>query len=132
MRKVRGVPDPIDIAVGWQIRARRRSLGMSQQRLAAALGITFQQVQKYERGANRVSSSMLVRTAQALDTTVAALVSEDEADAPDSAMGFPMEAPGADVLLAAFVEIERSDIRHALVLIAERMGRAAEGPGRRR
>ena len=49
-------PDPIDIAVGARIRMRRKSMGVSQQGLADVLGVTFQQVQKYERGTNRVSA----------------------------------------------------------------------------
>src|SRR3546814_8262272 len=52
-----GNPNPIDIHVGARIRLRRTLLGMSQERLGEALGLTFQQVQKYERGANRVGAS---------------------------------------------------------------------------
>lgn len=78
-----GAPDPIDITVGNRIRVRRKWLSLSQSDLAAALGLTFQQIQKYERGANRVSASTLVRTAKVLDTTVAALVGE-EARGPQS------------------------------------------------
>ncbi len=52
-------PDPIDVEVGAKIKARRRLLGISQDTLAAKLGVTFQQVQKYEKGTNRVSASRL-------------------------------------------------------------------------
>ena len=55
----KGFPNPIDVHVGNRIRLRRTLLGISQQLLAEKMGITFQQVQKYERGANRVSSSRL-------------------------------------------------------------------------
>ncbi len=55
----KGFPNPIDVHVGSRIRLRRTLLGMSQERLAEAIGLTFQQVQKYERGANRVGSSRL-------------------------------------------------------------------------
>lgn len=58
--------NPIDVHVGERIRARRRQLGLSQERLADALGLTFQQVQKYERGANRVSASKLFEIAKTL------------------------------------------------------------------
>jgi transcriptional regulator with XRE-family HTH domain len=64
-------PDPIDLHVGARIRARRKMLGVSQEALAHAIGVTFQQVQKYERGANRTSASMLVRIARALHTPAA-------------------------------------------------------------
>ncbi|MBA4010721.1 MAG: transcriptional regulator [Phenylobacterium sp.] len=59
-------PDPIDIHVGAEIRSRRKLANMSQEALAGRLGITFQQVQKYERASNRVSASMLARCAAAL------------------------------------------------------------------
>jgi transcriptional regulator with XRE-family HTH domain len=60
-------PDPIDVHVGSAIRDRRMILGYSQTDLAKALGVTFQQVQKYEKGWNRVSCSMLWRAAAALN-----------------------------------------------------------------
>lgn len=63
-------PEPVDVHVGGRIRLRRTLLGLSQGGLAEAIGLTFQQVQKYERGANRVSASMLYRVAQALDVPV--------------------------------------------------------------
>lgn len=81
--------DPIDIATGARIRARRKALRISQQDLADFLSLTFQQVQKYERGANRVSISMVVRIAQRLRTSVAYLVGEtanpDVLGSPDTA-----------------------------------------------
>ncbi|MBI2234153.1 MAG: helix-turn-helix transcriptional regulator [Micavibrio aeruginosavorus] len=60
-------PDAIDIHVGARIRLRRSVLGLSQDNLAEALGITFQQIQKYERGTNRVSASRLYQLSQLLD-----------------------------------------------------------------
>src|SRR5262249_8600754 len=64
------LPVAVDLHVGVRIRMRRRFLGVSQQALAAKLGITFQQVQKYERGANRVSASKLYEIASALNTPI--------------------------------------------------------------
>lgn len=58
-------PDPVDVHVGARIRLRRKQLGQSQEALAEAIGLTFQQVQKYERAANRISASRLYRTARA-------------------------------------------------------------------
>ena len=63
----KGFPNPIDVHVGSRIRLRRTLLGMSQERLAEAIGLTFQQVQKYERGANRVGSSRLFDLSRVLD-----------------------------------------------------------------
>lgn len=66
------VPHPVDVHVGARIRLRRNLLGLSQGDLAAALGLTFQQVQKYERGANRISASMLYAAAHFLKSPIAA------------------------------------------------------------
>ena len=63
-------PNPIDVHVGDRIRKRRRALGVSQDWLAEQLGLTFQQVQKYERGANRVSASKLYQVARALSASI--------------------------------------------------------------
>jgi transcriptional regulator with XRE-family HTH domain len=63
------VADPIDTHVGAQLRRRRMLLKQSQQGLSAELGVTFQQIQKYERGANRISASMLARAARAQGVT---------------------------------------------------------------
>jgi transcriptional regulator with XRE-family HTH domain len=63
-------PNPIDIHVGRRVRLRRTLLGMSQEKLGMALGLTFQQVQKYERGVNRIGSSRLYQLSQILDVPV--------------------------------------------------------------
>ncbi len=63
-------PHPVDRHVGARIRLRRRQLGLSQESLAHAVGLTFQQIQKYERGANRVSASKLFQMSGALDVPV--------------------------------------------------------------
>ncbi len=63
-------PDPVDAHVGARVKLRRVLLGLSQTQLGDAIGLTFQQVQKYEKGANRISASMLHRIAQVLDVPV--------------------------------------------------------------
>lgn len=63
-------PNPIDIHVGRRVRQRRKTLGVTQERLAEDLGLTFQQVQKYERGANRVSASKLYEIARSLRASI--------------------------------------------------------------
>ena len=63
-------PDPVDIHVGQQVRKRRNALAMSQEKLGKALGLTFQQVQKYERGINRIGSSRLYQLSQILDVEI--------------------------------------------------------------
>lgn len=63
-------PHPVDVHVGTRVRMCRTLKGLSQQKLAASLGLTFQQVQKYERGANRISASRLWELGQILDVPV--------------------------------------------------------------
>ena len=111
-------PDPIDIAVGARIRTRRRAAGFSQTQLAESLGITFQQVQKYERGANRVSASMLVRIAAKLETSVGILVGEDCASASPMIAVRPAKS-AADDIAALYGRITNSDSRRALVTLAK-------------
>jgi transcriptional regulator with XRE-family HTH domain len=87
-------PDPVDMHVGRALRARRKELGQSQSDLAEVLGISFQQVQKYERGANRLSASMMFKAAAAqkvhptyyfdgLDGSEAEPISEQAAEVRD-------------------------------------------------
>ena len=73
-------PSPIDVHVGTRIRLRRTLLGMSQERLGEALGLTFQQVQKYERGVNRVGASRLFDLSRVLDVPISFFFD----DMPDS------------------------------------------------
>lgn len=75
-----GRPSPIDVHVGARIRLRRTLLGMSQERLGEALGLTFQQVQKYERGVNRVGASRLFDLSRVLDVPISFFFD----DMPDS------------------------------------------------
>ena len=69
-RTLNGEPNPIDVYIGQRIRVRRQLLGLSQEALAKKIGITFQQVQKYERGMNRMGSSRLWDMAQVLGVSV--------------------------------------------------------------
>ena len=107
--------EPVDISVGLRIRFTRKARGLSQQALATAVGVTFQQIQKYERGANRVSASMLVKIAGALDVPVAELFG-----AGDAARGLTdkvaalLGQSGALDLLRAYATLPRS-CRTALV-----------------
>jgi transcriptional regulator with XRE-family HTH domain len=101
-------PDPMDIALGAAVRIRRRSLGISQEGLAEQCGVSFQQIQKYENGANRISFSRLVQIARALKCRVVDLM--DVLDQPEGGGGAGgdlellsrMRTPGAMELLTAF------------------------------
>lgn len=81
-------PNPVDRHVGLRIRMRRKELGISQERLAESIGLTFQQVQKYERAANRVSASKLWEVSKALSTSVSYFY---------EGLGDTLEPPGANI-----------------------------------
>jgi transcriptional regulator with XRE-family HTH domain len=84
-------PNPIDIHVGARLRLRRTLLGLSQEKLGEAVGITFQQLQKYERGANRISASRLFNLGQVLGVPVGFFF--DDLPAPDAPAGDAGGAP---------------------------------------
>lgn len=111
-------PDPMDVALGAAVRIRRRTIGLSQEALANQCGVSFQQIQKYENGANRISFSRLVQIAKALRCRVVDLM--DVLDAPGGeAQGevdvlSRMRTPGALELLAAFEQLPQ-DSRSSLI-----------------
>jgi transcriptional regulator with XRE-family HTH domain len=114
-------PHPLDVALGLRIRQRRKALGMSQTALADAVGLTFQQIQKYERGFNRVSFSRLVEIGHALDCRVVDLIG----DLDDDQMASPLfgqntaylREPGAPELLAAYSAAPRA-LRRVILKLA--------------
>ena len=87
MSMVKSSPDPVDIHVRARVRLRRTLLGMSQEKLGKALGLTFQQVQKYERGANRIGSSRLFQLSKILDVSVSFFFDEMTTDTTKKADG---------------------------------------------
>ena len=109
--------------IGARIRARRRQLGLSQSELADQLGVSFQQVQKYERGANRVAASTLVATALALGVGIGWLVGEDAPQEGELELLSALSRPGALEILEAFNAIPDLRGRNALLAIAEEMSR---------
>ena len=82
-RRTRGKPNYVDIHVGKRIRQRRSLLGMTQENLGSALDLTFQQIQKYERGANRIGAGRLYELCQALDVPVSYFFEEID-EIPDT------------------------------------------------
>ena len=82
-------PNPIDVHVGTRVRLRRTLLGMSQEKLGDALGLTFQQVQKYERGANRIGASRLYDLSHVLDVPVSFFFDDIKAETVEAAQGDP-------------------------------------------
>ena len=117
----------IELAIGARMRTRRRQLGLSQTSLAEALGVSFQQVQKYERGANRVAASTLVAAAEALGVSVGWLVGEEGGGAggDDEEVFRALARPGALELLMAFNAIPDTRARAALLALAQEMSHAS-------
>lgn len=112
----------LELAIGARMRTRRRQLGLSQSDLADKLGVSFQQVQKYERGANRVAASTLVAAAVALGTTVAWLVGEESSGRDDDEDVFrALARPGALEILQAFNAISDQPARMALLALVREM-----------
>lgn len=125
-------PHPVDVHVGARIRERRKELGMSQQSLADALGLTFQQVQKYERGANRVSSSKLWEISKTLHAPVAYFFEHlsfggettPEGDSPEYQHDFIMTAEGVE-LARAFPRIADRRIRRQVLDLVKALAEGA-------
>ena len=114
-------PLPIDVEVGKRIRVYRERAKLSQTQLANALNLTFQQVQKYEAGINRVAPSRLEVIACVCGVAVSAfLPSLDGQKGGAGQLPFnELKVDGAQDLLAAYVKIKRKKVRHALVALAE-------------
>ncbi|WP_174301395.1 helix-turn-helix domain-containing protein [Caulobacter sp. S45] len=109
-------PDPIDVAVGLRIRTLRKSKHISQEALGRALGITFQQIQKYERGTNRVSASMLVKSARALGVGAAALLPDEGDPTPQApAILALLNLPGIEELVQIYARLAPRFRRAVLV-----------------
>lgn len=120
LKKTAPGPDPVDIQVGMQIRARHRANATSQSALAEAIGVSFQQVQKYERGANRVSASMMARIANHLGCRPADLMPiGDVGEAVPLDSAFLSQAGGPE-LARAFIKLSPR-LRRAVVDLASAM-----------
>jgi transcriptional regulator with XRE-family HTH domain len=123
-------PDPLDIEVGRKVRALRLERSMSQERLAEALGLTFQQVQKYEKGANRISAGRLQRIAEILGVPTAAFFADTSSlDAPAQKLYEVADAGAALRLLRAYARIPSSSVKRALTTLAEELAAEASVGG---
>jgi transcriptional regulator with XRE-family HTH domain len=117
-----GVPHPVDVHVGKRIRARRLLLGMNQEALATALDLTFQQVQKYEHGANRVSASRLSAIADVLGVPVSFFFIEGPPDHDAH-----MERPETIELVRCYYAIPEERVRRQFL----QMVKAVAGSSKR-
>ena len=134
-------PNPIDVHVGSRVRLRRNMLGLSQEKLGEAIGLTFQQVQKYERGANRIGASRLHDLSRVLDVPVSFFFDDmDPVRAPAIPAGFaepPAEAFDSDPLrrretvelVSAYYRIEDPGLRRRLFELARALAGAERAAG---
>lgn len=136
-----GRPNPIDVHVGSRVRLRRTLLGMSQEKLGDAIGLTFQQVQKYERGANRIGSSRLFDLARVLDVPVSFFFDDMPPEIANAAPGgdaamtdASAESYAADPLakretlelVRAYYQIDEPAVRKRLFDLAKALANAAD------
>ena len=133
-------PNPVDKYVGSRVRMRRIMLGMSQEKLGEALGLTFQQVQKYEKGTNRVGASRLQQISEILQVPVSFLFDGgpsgavnangfSEGGSPAYVSDFLATAEGL-ALTRAFTRITDAKMRRSIVELVEQIA-AREGPDQR-
>jgi transcriptional regulator with XRE-family HTH domain len=133
-------PNPVDRYVGSRVRMRRIMLGMSQEKLGDALGLTFQQIQKYEKGTNRVGASRIQQISEILQVPVSFLF-EGGPSGSVSAEGFSEAVSPAFVsdflatseglaLTRAFTRISDAKLRRSIVEMVEQIA-AREGPDKR-
>ena len=127
-------PDPLDVMVGAKIRIFRAHRRMSQTDLAGKIGVAFQQVQKYEKGTNRIGASRLSRIAAVLGISVGELFETQEDTAPDAKSPFRLLS-GRDELrvLTAYSRITDPRLRRAIAeLVESAADQPAPTPKRRR
>ena len=129
-------PNPIDIHVGSRIRLRRTMLGMSQEKLGESLGITFQQIQKYEKGTNRVGASRLQNISNILTVPVSFFFEDAPGEQPSSAgmaeasssnyvVDFLSSSEGLQ-LNRAFVKIGDAKVRRKIVDLVKALAAEAD------
>ncbi|MDB2682632.1 helix-turn-helix domain-containing protein [Alphaproteobacteria bacterium] len=135
-KKTKGKPDSVDVYVGKRLRVRRSLLGLSQEKLADAIGLTFQQVQKYERGVNRISAGRLYQFSKILSVPITYFyekVDNDNGSTDSMSYGLsdnPQEVFGgtniledkdAMKLIKIFSEVENSQDRQEILRIVKSM-----------
>ena len=126
MAVTKKIPNPIDVHVGSRVRLRRTMKGMSQEKLGDSLGITFQQIQKYEKGSNRIGASRLQNISTILETPISFFF-EDAPDSSGSQAKGMGEAKSTNYVVdflssteglqlnRAFVKIDDANVRRKIV-----------------
>lgn len=135
-----GKPNPVDIHVGGRVRLRRTLLGLSQEKLGEAIGLTFQQVQKYERGANRIGASRLYDLSRVLDVPVSFFFEDMDAQTAalsprhvtlevqdiDASEGDPMSKRETLELVRAYYRITDPVVRRRIYELAKAVAVSCE------
>lgn len=126
MVSTKKIPNPIDVHVGARVRLRRTMLGLSQEKLGESLGITFQQIQKYEKGSNRIGASRLQSLSHILKTPISFFFEDApssqqetingmaEADSPNYVVDFLSSSEGLQ-LNKAFANIKDPKVRKKII-----------------
>lgn len=136
-----GQPNPVDVHVGGRVRLRRTLLGLSQEKLGEAIGLTFQQVQKYERGANRIGASRLWDLSRVLEVPVSYFFEEmgdniaslsprhvtSEVAEPEAQEGDPMTKRETLELVRAYYKIGEPAVRKRIYELAKTLALVSEG-----
>ena len=127
-----GTPNAIDVHVGSRVRLRRTLLGMSQEKLGEAIGLTFQQVQKYEKGANRVGASRLYQISQILNVSPSFFFEGMSEDATNAHGGLQDESAGFEhdslskretlELVRAYYKIDDTELRKRVFDLIKSLG----------
>ena len=125
-------PNPVDIHVGKRLRQRRTFVGMTQEQLGASLGITFQQIQKYERGANRIGASRLFDICRVLEVPPQFFFEAMPANGESALIDAMPLAPRGDdpvdretmELVRVYRQIDSAPVRHRLLELARALAKA--------
>ena len=115
----KNIPDPVDKHVGARVRMRRMMLGMSQVQLGKALSLTFQQVQKYEKGVNRVGASRLQQIATALDVPITFFYDAQTRDAKEVDSLLFVDRTFSLRLLRAYASVKNQKVQRQFVSLIE-------------
>jgi len=139
-RRVPGIADPVDIHVGGRVRLRRTLMGLSQEKLGEAVGLTFQQIQKYERGANRIGASRMFDLSKVLDVPVSFFfddMSEEIKKRETEPVGFheqkqvelekdPLTRRETLELVRAYYRIETTAVRKRIFELVKSLARTSD------
>jgi transcriptional regulator with XRE-family HTH domain len=121
-------PTSTDVLVGSRVRFRRTEIGLTQQALAAKLDVTFQQVQKYEKGTNRIGAGRLQEVAKALGVPITyffqSLSGEPVEGEDQRSAAKIMRVSGASELLRAYAQIENASVRRAVLDLVRKLANA--------